>query len=277
MTKENQGDNLTSEERLLMRLSKIFVDDEDKAAIKAILTDEVDVDYLLELCKNHHTLPICYKNLSLIEIDFGASNKEAYARLLCELKKYYKQSIMQNMLLSEECVRLLRAFKAKGLKVVVNQGMALISTVYSFDIALRPMMDIDFLIRKKDFDIAKGVLSENGFKMHRAEKEEFARDIETSIAFRKRTKGFTHIQMTIELHYWDDYKHDPVGGIYNFDVDAIFSRAKEIDFQGVSAHVLSYEDFMIHHIFHVGLSHQFTRLVWFNDMALVMSQKDFDY
>ncbi len=263
---------LSPEEKLLIRLSKIFFDDDDKRAAGELLSAEFDTDYFLELCKVHHTLPMAYRNMKAI-----SATGEATATLLKRLKTFYKQSLMKNMMLFEECKKLIVEFEAAGVKAIVNQGMALIATIYSDDIALRPMMDMDFLLRKSDLDKAKEVLLRLGFRMHRAEKEAFAREFETSLEFMKKMKGFSLLPLTVELHYWDDYKNDPIGSTYDFDVDGIFSRVLTIDFDGVRARILSREDFLVHHIFHMALSHQFTRQIWFDDIAQILSLKEFDY
>jgi hypothetical protein len=67
------------------------------------------------------------------------------------------------MLLLDELGRVLKAFNEAGIEVIVLKGAALAQTVYP-DIALRPMGDIDLLVKEESLKEAEKKLTNLGYK-----------------------------------------------------------------------------------------------------------------
>jgi hypothetical protein len=79
------------------------------------------------------------------------------------LRREYLAAAGRAVLLSDAAARLLSAFAQAGIPVIALKGLALAETVYP-NPALRPMEDLDLLIRSGDLSAAVRTLSEAGFR-----------------------------------------------------------------------------------------------------------------
>ena len=94
---------------------------------------------------------------------------EARARLEAQ----YFATAIRNALLATELASLLRGLRSIGTPAVVLKGAALVGTVYR-NAALRPMRDIDLLVRPDDLPAVETLFEESGYTLddgHRAHKE----------------------------------------------------------------------------------------------------------
>jgi hypothetical protein len=83
--------------------------------------------------------------------------------ILNELKKDYYLNATKNTLIFKELGRSLEAFKKSGLEVIVLKGAALAEEVYG-NIALRPMSDVDLLVKGADMAHADVQLKTVGYR-----------------------------------------------------------------------------------------------------------------
>jgi GNAT superfamily N-acetyltransferase len=74
---------------------------------------------------------------------------------------YYEQAI-QNARLGASLAEVLAAFSRSHIPIIVLKGASLSELVYG-NIALRPMKDVDVLVRSRDLDHADGLLQELGY------------------------------------------------------------------------------------------------------------------
>jgi len=79
-----------------------------------------------------------------------------------ELRWAYLGTARRNAILFHELVRLLPALADAGVQVLLLKGAALAQTVYG-NVALRPMADLDLLVREKDVPAALRVLPALGY------------------------------------------------------------------------------------------------------------------
>jgi len=80
-----------------------------------------------------------------------------------ELKRDYYLNAAKNALIFKELNSVLKAFRESGPPVMVLKGAALASSVY-INPALRPMTDVDLLVKRKDFKIADGTMEALGYR-----------------------------------------------------------------------------------------------------------------
>ena len=79
-----------------------------------------------------------------------------------ELKKDYYLSATKNTLIFEELKKVLGLFNQRGIQVIVMKGAALAETVYG-NPALRPMSDVDLLVKNEDLHQVDGLLKKLGY------------------------------------------------------------------------------------------------------------------
>jgi hypothetical protein len=80
------------------------------------------------------------------------------------LRSTYYQTLAQNTLMYQELGRILGALDEAGIPVIMLKGAALAATVYE-DIGLRPMGDLDLLVKREQIDQTMQVLDRIGFKV----------------------------------------------------------------------------------------------------------------
>jgi len=105
----------------------------------------IDWGYFLKKARTEGISPLIYHRLQKVVISKNNIPKD----VIEELKKDYYLSATKNTLIFKELGKLLEACNKVGLQVIVLKGAALAETVYE-NLALRPMSDIDLLVRKED-------------------------------------------------------------------------------------------------------------------------------
>ena len=135
----------TNEDRLLLHCCGTHIDDKTKDKIFEEQRKGIDWDRFLEKAKENGISSLVFLNMNEIRKDCPDIPKI----VLDELKNDYYQNAAKNTMLFEELGKILEAFKKSGLQVIILKGAALASIVYR-NLALRPMSDVDLLVKKED-------------------------------------------------------------------------------------------------------------------------------
>lgn len=117
------------------------------------------------------------------------------ADVLARLGSSYYRALASNMALYDELKRILKLFNHEGLDVVLLKGAALAKTVYR-NAALRPMTDIDILVRKKELPRAEILLNELGYAFRGTRAPDWYRKNYYHLVFVNREKKFP-----VEVHW----------------------------------------------------------------------------
>ncbi|MBK6561813.1 nucleotidyltransferase family protein [Candidatus Amarobacter glycogenicus] len=112
-------------------------------------------------------LPMVYRNLK----DAGLGEDE-----LGQLKGIYRQAWYRNRLAVSAALRAVATLRAAGVEPIALKGLGLIATAYP-EPALRPMHDVDLLIRPPGFMKAAGALLNAGWQPLRGDREDYFRRI----------------------------------------------------------------------------------------------------
>ncbi len=104
----------------------------------------------------HGIAPLLYKNLK------GIRETPIPKDFMDQLRKTYHGPLARNMYIYSEMDRILEAFHKNDIGAIVLKGAALAKTVYG-DIGLRPMGDIDLLVKREDLPRAEKVLFGLGY------------------------------------------------------------------------------------------------------------------
>lgn len=167
--------------------------------------------------------------------------------LLGGLREAYLDSAARGVAARRQLARLLAALAEAGVPVIVLKGAYLGEALYG-DAALRPMGDIDLLVRPADLSAAGRALRALGY----AEGEPRAGDPDYSIHHHarpfRRPGAFA-----VELHrnLVDD------SGPVRIDADRLWTRAIATRLAGVPALALSHEDLVVHLCVHAACNHRF--------------------
>ena len=160
------------------------------------------------------------------------------------LRKAYRDLATRNSNLFFDAANVLKSLAENKLPVMALKGLALAKNIYG-DIALRPMADIDLLLKEEDLIRAGRILLTLGYK-------------QCLPAWENMVKTYHHLPpftnkngTTIELHHNIVTPDSPV----KVDLDGLWARARLIKVDQIDVRAFSAEDLFlylcIHACFHL--------------------------
>ncbi len=167
----------------------------------------------------HRVAPLLFRRIEREGIA-GLVPADVYERL----KKICIHYTQVNMWLFHELGTALRRLKEEGIDAMALKGAHLAEAVYG-DIGMRPMGDMDLLVRQEDLGRAQEVLGALGYDSQEK-------------------------RMLMDVH-WYLVHEVPV------DMEGVWGRSREAVIGGVRARVLCPEDLVLHLCSHVAFHHQF--------------------
>ncbi|MBW2594439.1 MAG: nucleotidyltransferase family protein [Deltaproteobacteria bacterium] len=126
---------------------------------KTNLPELLDIDWnvFLEKARGESVSPLVFSHLPEI-----AAHYDIPEYVTEELKKDYYLSATKNALIFEELKKVLGLFHQRGIQVIVMKGAALAETAYG-NLALRPMSDVDLLVKNGDLYQTDELLKKLGY------------------------------------------------------------------------------------------------------------------
>lgn len=238
---------MQTEDLLVRCFAKPNIDQGTAEKIKETLSLDLNWAYFFERARSEGVLSLVYK--SLCEIDDAESILPE--GIMERLKSCYYTIAARNTLLYEKLNNILTSFNQARIEVIILKGMVLAETIYS-DIALRPMYDIDILIRKEDFLSVEDRLKDLGYINSVSYPEDFHKD-----------------NMMVDVH-WDLMNITRVksrGKSYRIDMDKVWRNSVFIEIPGQKIRILSPEHCLMDLCLHLTLHHGLNGLIWFVDIA----------
>jgi len=199
--------------------------------------------------------PLLYHNmskLSLLSILPG--------NILAKLRKDYYRTSALNLLFSRALKEILAKMSDKKIPIIPLKGCLFMHTLYP-SIALRPMIDLDFLVKEKDFPRASKTLNEIGYKEVFDPRRPHSAQEYYAMVFENRDKA------TVELHK----------GLYlrfshAFDMDGLWARSRRIRLLGQRVWTMSLEDTVLSLCLHLA-QHDFgIRLISLVDLSEILAR-----
>ncbi len=150
--------NFSNEDKLLLHCSRLTVDDAVEAAIRGLVRQDIDWYTFLDSARWHGVAQLVFNNLKKIP-----EPRHIPADIIENLKSDYRKNLIRNTIIFAQLDRILTAFKKRGMQVIPLKGAAISRLIYG-DIGLRPMSDIDILVKKTNVHRAGKMVSELGYK-----------------------------------------------------------------------------------------------------------------
>ncbi|RMI02074.1 MAG: hypothetical protein D6681_10565 [Calditrichaeota bacterium] len=186
--------------------------------------------------------------------------------LLNALAESYYATLARNTLLLQELERIVEAFEQAGIDVIVLKGAALAQTVYE-DIGLRPMSDIDLLVRQGYLEQAVRIAQGMGYgeMIPEGQKAILAEEVDRHAVFAKDN-------IALELHW------NIVGGKEDWrtpPLDWVWEQTKPIAVSGHSGRTLKLSVNILFLSAHQALQHGLAtgRLLWMHDVYRLLFQR----
>ncbi len=182
--------NVSKEQKLQLDCLRSLTQAESLKRIETHIGPDLDWTEVLESAGWHGIEPILYFFLK-----DGHEESPIPAEVLDELKTSYYRALASNMALYYELNHILELFNRTGLDLILLKGAALAKTVYR-SAALRPMTDIDILVKKHDVPHAERLLDELGYKFRGTRAPDWYRKNYYHLAYVNREKKFP-----VEVHW----------------------------------------------------------------------------
>jgi Uncharacterised nucleotidyltransferase len=165
-----------------------------------------------------------------------------------------------NGALFAELLALRSALQKHRIRALLLKGGALMTTAYGGKLGLRPLSDLDLLIREPDLPRIRESLLARGFRS-------------VSRSGTLLTKGSAMFDIHTDLVNASRIRRRALA--FRFDADAIWSKAVPLDPGEPTFLILSPAYQFLHLAVHAQ-KHSFSRLIWFLDLALVSRQLDWE-
>ena len=149
--------DIRPEAELLLCCARTRMNPESAERIKALLQSDIDWEKLLPLARWHRMLPLLYWHLNNI------CPEAVPDATLVQLRSHCQANVERNLSLTGELIKLLKLFKANNIPTLPYKGPVLAATVYG-NLALRPSVDLDILVHKRDVLRAKMLLISQGYQ-----------------------------------------------------------------------------------------------------------------
>lgn len=223
---------MSGETALLVHCARLQLSGPRVQAMKDILAAGVDWDHLLQSANWQRLTPLLSHHLMSPELASFVPE-----RIMPRLQSIHYQSLARNMLLQDELGHILSGFNKEGIPVIILKGAALLDTIYR-DISLRPMSDLDILVRPEDIGRAEALVLELDYtylvKPDDGPADQQNRHL-SNLGHRK--KG-----IFLEVHRHIVNTDDA----FHFDISDFWARARPVRKAKAEALVFSPEDLLIH-------------------------------
>lgn len=226
-------------------------------AISADAWTDADWERLIARAQQHKVAPVLYARLKERGLTPPLKSAE-------QLRRMYLVSVARNVRLFRELGKILGALQAVSIPVIPLKGACLAEAVYG-NIALRPMCDVDLLVRPHDMVHALDVLRTLGY----ASKDSLDPIAEQAIS-QHMPPFFKPDGLTVEMH-WTIMDPTYHAGFNTDDLKQLWSHARAATIGGVSVLTLSPADLLLHLCMHASVHHCFdyVGLRGYLDMAQV--------
>jgi Uncharacterised nucleotidyltransferase len=150
-------DSFTTERLLLALLDGSGAPDVDRTSIES--------DGFVALCRRHRVASLVHR-----EIANGGRNWPP--GIVEPLRETTRKTLVDNLLLLKALRDVAAALGEEGIGFVLLKGASLLGFLYQ-EIQLRPMVDLDLLIRGKDWPKVAETLGQRGYRLPSPERERF--------------------------------------------------------------------------------------------------------
>ena len=223
------------------------------SALEELLKKPIDWDLVISEGYRHGTISLINKHLSG---DIGGKVPAAVRRRLNDAYLNLTASGLHHV---TEFKRFTDATNEAGIEIIVLKGMALAESIYG-DIGLRPLSDIDILVKENDWSKIYQLSAELGYKNCGYD---FA-DVPPKIT---SFDTQAHIQYFAPSGICLEFQFDLLTiGIGMKDIQGVWQRARDAKVYGQKVKVLSPEDQLLHLVVHAN-RHGCTRLKWMVDIV----------
>ena len=229
------------ESRLLLACARIAA---EPRTIQELVRVDLDWRAILERAIPHGVAPLLYTNLKRV-----SGRAQIPTEVMAQLQRLYYGHATQNIHLYHKLREILVAFSREEIPVIVLKGAALAALIYE-NIALRPMGDLDLLVRGQDVDRADHLLNTLHYVPHESDRpQEWYREHHHHLApYIARDQS-----LVLELHH---HIIQPTAS-GSLPIQALWQRARPVQLASMTAFVFAPQDLLLHSCLHLSVGDGF--------------------
>lgn len=234
-----------TESELLLYCLNIGTDETKAGKLEQLSTS--DWDGVIQQSVRHGVAPLLYQRLEKLGPSANIPDS-----IVQRLRGIYLHSVVRNTLLYHELSKVLGILQNDGIPVIVLKGAALAELIYQ-NIALRPMSDVDLLVKGKDIWKIDKVLSQLGYESN------------TFLLSKRHAQWIQHITYTNRVIHVEIHPK-----IYELPNLNPWINASPATIASTDTLILGSEDFLLHLCLHVDRHFRkdgSTNLIWWCDIA----------
>ncbi|MFA5114468.1 MAG: nucleotidyltransferase family protein [Candidatus Omnitrophota bacterium] len=239
MTNFGPWKSISPEAKLSLLIAKALVSDTKAGAIEEFLNQEqLDWYKFNKIITCHELSPSAYIFLKKYP-EFIHQDE------LKLLERHFYANLLHLNLIQQELMKILQSFQEENIIALPLKGahFLLDTSIYRDKAYLRPMIDIDILLKKETYHQAQNILESQGYKMElKGNREEYWLNKNCNMAFIKMLQD--NCSYIVELHWALDYPR----GIRL--LPHLWSRIKRIEVEGNNIYLSSPEDAFFSLILH---------------------------
>jgi hypothetical protein len=216
----------------------------------------LDWEGLIQFADQHGLTPLLYSQLRN-DSDLWSA---VPLYMQQQLQQRYLYSAQRNLRLYHQFLKLIKVLKQVDIPVIVLKGIYLAYAVYH-DYALRPMVDVDVLVRRGDVDKVESALSALGYRLSDWKHRDWCLKYHYHLSY-------THpeLDVNLELHWHIQRPKGP----YPVEIDELWRHAQPISIAGVELLALSHEHLLLYHCLHIAKHGFGVGLRPFCDLAAIL-------
>jgi len=252
--------NWAPEDELLISCCSVKVGEAAMHAARRVLQKPLDWAGVVETSIVHAVSPLLYYGLNQV-LQLEPQNRAIPSGVLEELQQLFRANQVRSRRMYRVVGEIFKAFKSAGLAAMALKDIQLARVIYP-DPGLRPMGDIDILIRQEQYqDVAK-CMTQLGFTA-RPPDLHFTLKYGLGHHFYRPTDNvWVDLQWNIMQREWDVY-HE---GNFDFQIDQMWGAATTMSVDDFEMMVPKQEDMLFHLCLHLE-GHKYSELILFCDIA----------
>jgi len=237
--------------RLLLLGARVGLDESPERWLAAFSDGSVDWASLVDLATREGTASLLHWHLRRLDL-LQRLPPDARNRLTHVASGVWARGAV----LAASWGEAVSALRQAGVETLTLKGMVLAHTVYP-DPGLRPMADLDLLVRPADRTRAVEALTSLGYRTPGPQAERHA----ASRCFAELVRG----GVLVDLH-WDVARYLRFDGVVRVDHDGLWRRARPLVLAEGRSLALCPEDMLLHLALHLTLGSDFARVLWYADI-----------
>jgi len=155
--KQTFSPTISPELELLLLCARTTIDSQKIDKINALLKQNIDWNYLLQIADSHGVKALLSFNLSQIFTEKIPHNVST------GLERFFHFYKLHNISHAQELIRLLKLLEDEDIQAIPFKGPVLSILAYD-NLTLRQFCDLDILVKEQDFSQAKALLIAQGYQ-----------------------------------------------------------------------------------------------------------------